>query len=220
MATFDYVEVPSAATRLHSRKRSTDLRPAVKIATALPHPEKAPRSATLTPTEPMSPSKVPSINFSQVLLSSAIPIPANAPATPRDTKGTPKLLSTKDPLSIPITTVNFKRFVSRAGPVFWLQDRLEEIVMWRRGWKYTSVWIAGYAFLCTSCSSSWRNALIWLHIRLLSSARSVTPDVSPIRCSPVQQPLDQARCPRSSQRDSNSTSTHSTSQRVEYRLVI
>ncbi|KAI0771430.1 hypothetical protein BC629DRAFT_1595665 [Irpex lacteus] len=148
MATFDYVEVPSAATRLHSRQRSTDLRPAVKIATALPHPEKAPRSATLTPTEPMSPSKVPSINFSQVLLSSAIPIPANAPATPRDTKGTPKLLSTKDPLSIPITTVNFKRFVSRAGPVFWLQDRLEEIVMWRRGWKYTSVWIAGYTFLC------------------------------------------------------------------------
>ncbi|KAI0087896.1 integral peroxisomal membrane peroxin-domain-containing protein [Irpex rosettiformis] len=148
MATFDYVDVPTAATRLQSRERSTDLRPAMKIVTALPHPEKVSRSTTLTPTEPMSPSKTPTINFSQVLLSSAIPLPANAPATPRDTKGTLKLLSTKDPLSIPITTVNFKRFVSRAGPVFWLQDRLEEIVMWRKGWKYTTVWVTGYAFLC------------------------------------------------------------------------
>lgn len=152
MATFDYVDVPAAATRLHSRGRSTDLRPAMKITTALPHPEKASRGAALTPTEPQSPSKTPTLNFSQVLLSSAIPLPANAPTTPRDTKGTPKLLSTKDPLSIPITTVNFKRFVSRAGPVFWLQDRLEEIVMWRKGWKYTSVWITGYVFLCASLS--------------------------------------------------------------------
>ncbi|KAI0697915.1 integral peroxisomal membrane peroxin-domain-containing protein [Cytidiella melzeri] len=148
MATLEYVEVPAAATRLQSRERTSDLRPAMKIATALPHPEKLPRAVYLSPTEPMSPSKSPVFNFSQALLSSAIPLPANASATPRASQGTPKLLSTKDPLSVPITTVNFKRFVSKAGPVFWLQDRLEEIVMWRKGWKYTSVWIAGYAFLC------------------------------------------------------------------------
>jgi hypothetical protein len=56
----------------------------------------------------------------------------------------------RDPLSIPITTVNFRRFVSKVGPVFWLQDRLEEILMWRRGWTVTSAWMAFYAFLCSS----------------------------------------------------------------------
>ena len=60
----------------------------------------------------------------------------------------PKLLSTKDPLSIPITTVNFRRFVAKVGPIFWLQDRIEEIVMWRKGWKYTAVWMCAYTFLC------------------------------------------------------------------------
>ncbi|KAH7910828.1 Peroxin/Dysferlin domain-containing protein [Hygrophoropsis aurantiaca] len=59
-----------------------------------------------------------------------------------------QLLSTRDPLSIPITTVNFRRFVSKVGPVFWLQDRIEEILMWKKGWKATCVWIAAYAFLC------------------------------------------------------------------------
>ncbi|KAK1224884.1 hypothetical protein PQX77_012196 [Marasmius sp. AFHP31] len=47
------------------------------------------------------------------------------------------LLSNKDPLSIPIMSVNFKEFIQRVGPVFWLQDRIEEIVCWRRGWKMT-----------------------------------------------------------------------------------
>ncbi|EAU82496.2 hypothetical protein CC1G_08247 [Coprinopsis cinerea okayama7 len=45
-------------------------------------------------------------------------------------------------------TNNFKRFVSKIGPVFWLQDRIEEIVLWKRGWKVTLTWMALYAFLC------------------------------------------------------------------------
>lgn len=154
MATLDYVDIPSAATRLQSHEPSKDLQPAMKILTSLPQPEKSSSSSSRglppTPTsQPMSPSKT-GFNLSQVLLSSALPLPANLPSTPRATQGTPKLLSTKDPLSIPITTVNFRRFVGKVGPVFWLQDRLEEIVMWRRGWKYTCVWIAAYAFLCAS----------------------------------------------------------------------
>lgn len=58
------------------------------------------------------------------------------------------LMSTKDPLSIPIMTNNFKRFVARVGPVFWVQDRIEEIMFWRRGWKVTGMWMAVYVFLC------------------------------------------------------------------------
>ncbi|KAF8632034.1 hypothetical protein AX15_002080 [Amanita polypyramis BW_CC] len=59
-----------------------------------------------------------------------------------------QLLSTKDPLSVPIMSANFRRFVSCVGPVFWLQDRVEEIIMWKRGWKVTCVWLAAYGFFC------------------------------------------------------------------------
>ena len=37
------------------------------------------------------------------------------------------------------------------GPVFWLQDHTnKEIVLWKRGWLRTTVWMAPlYAFLCS-----------------------------------------------------------------------
>ena len=49
-------------------------------------------------------------------------------------------------------TANFRRFVSRVGPIFWLQDRIEEIILWKKGWKRTAVWLAAYGFFCTSLS--------------------------------------------------------------------
>jgi len=57
-------------------------------------------------------------------------------------------MTTKDPLSIPIMSVNFKRFTSKIGPVYWMQDRIEEVVTWKKGWKVTAVWMSAYAFLC------------------------------------------------------------------------
>ncbi|EKM51769.1 uncharacterized protein PHACADRAFT_262101 [Phanerochaete carnosa HHB-10118-sp] len=154
MATIDYVEIPASATRLQScaSQGTSDLRPAVKVVTSLPHPESTPRGTPSTPASAQSPTAAATaksgFSLQQALLSSTFQLPANAPSAPRATKGTPKLLSTRDPLSIPITTANFRRFVAKVGPVFWLQDRLEEIVMWRRGWKYTAVWMCAYAFLC------------------------------------------------------------------------
>ena len=148
----DYVDIPSYATRLRSDKPSDDIRPAPKIVTSLPRPEHSPVRSSSTPTnQPMSPSKGGS-NLTSMLLSSALQLPANAPSAPRDYaagKGA-KLLSTKDPLSIPITTVNFKRFVAKSGPIFWLQDRVEEILLWKKSQRYTLVWMAAYAFICTS----------------------------------------------------------------------
>ena len=154
MATMDYVEIPSYATRLRSDSPSTDLRPAPKIVTSLPRPEHSPVRSSSSPasTQPMSPSRAGGSNLTSILLTSALQLPANTPTTPRTygkAKDAPRLLSTRDPLSIPITTVNFRRFVARAGPIFWLQDRVEEIVLWKRSWKYTLVWMAAYAFLCT-----------------------------------------------------------------------
>ncbi|KAJ8507420.1 hypothetical protein ONZ45_g10215 [Pleurotus djamor] len=69
-------------------------------------------------------------------------------STPVASVGKGKLLSTGDPLSIPITTVNSRRFVPRVGPVFWLRDRVAEILLWKRGWKVTCTWMAAYEFLC------------------------------------------------------------------------
>ncbi len=150
----DYVEVPSYATRLRSDRPSNDLRPAPKIVTSLPRPEHSPvRATSPASAQPMSPSKGGGSNLTSMLLSSALQLPANAPSTPRSKgKGALPLLSTRDPLSIPITTVNFRRFVAKAGPIFWLQDRVEEIVLWKKSWKYTLVWMAAYAFLCMSNS--------------------------------------------------------------------
>ncbi|KAI1794938.1 integral peroxisomal membrane peroxin-domain-containing protein [Ganoderma leucocontextum] len=147
MATMDYVDVPSYATRLRSGQ-SHDIRPAPKIVTSLPRPEHSPIAASPSTSQPMSPARATS-NLTSMLLSSALQLPANAPAAPRaQGKGGPRLLSNKDTLSLPITTVNFKRFVSKSGPIFWVQDRVEEIVLWKKGGKYTLVWMAAYAFIC------------------------------------------------------------------------
>ncbi|KAF8990954.1 hypothetical protein BDZ89DRAFT_1106687 [Hymenopellis radicata] len=85
---------------------------------------------------------------------------SSVPSAPQNTTGSPRpkkadkvpLMSAKDPLSIPVMSVNFRRFVSKIGAVFWMQDRVEEIVMWRRGWKVTTTWMAAYAFLCEAFS--------------------------------------------------------------------
>ncbi|KAI8994217.1 integral peroxisomal membrane peroxin-domain-containing protein [Trametes punicea] len=150
MATLDYVEVPSCATRLRSDQPNHELRPAAKVVTSLPRPDHSPVLNTLPIVQSTSPSKTGS-NLTSMLLTSTLQFPANAPATPivpSTKKGVPRLLSTRDPLSIPITTTNFRRFVAKSGPIFWLQDRVEEIILWKRSWKYTLVWMAAYAFLC------------------------------------------------------------------------
>ncbi|EIW81127.1 hypothetical protein CONPUDRAFT_137212 [Coniophora puteana RWD-64-598 SS2] len=166
MATFDYVDFPKDALRLSlaSVKETHNLRPAAKVHTSLPHsvPDQL---STASPISPTAKSFGPLSLFPQLLLSSALPPStpghgrsasqggqgqgAGSALTSTNPRGQPHtLLSTRDPLSIPITTVNFRRFVGKIGPLFWLQDRIEEIVAWKRGWKVTSVWIAAYGFLC------------------------------------------------------------------------
>lgn len=85
--------------------------------------------------------------LTSLLISSAMNIPASqSGSSPRGPTHT--LMSTKDPLSIPITTSNSRRFVSRVGVIFWILDRGEEVLMWRKGWKYTGAWVVGYSALC------------------------------------------------------------------------
>ena len=104
-------------------------------------------------------------HFTNAIMSAALNMPTpTTPSEPRKTAG--PLLSTRADLSIPITAVNFRRvcglflslhimyllasskFVSKSGAVFWLQDRIEEVIFWRKGWKVTVAWMMAYSFLC------------------------------------------------------------------------
>ena len=161
MATLEYVQIPPYATRLSPNSH----RAQPKVESSLPSPLR--RASTFK--SPASPINVTTIGGQAIsllpqLLLSSVNIPADAPGsegTKQPANGVPspansriisktKLLSSRDPLSIPISTANFRRFVAKVGPVFWLQDRVEEIILWRRGWRVTGSWMALYAFLCTS----------------------------------------------------------------------
>jgi len=145
MSTLSYVSVPGCATRLASK----DIKKPPKLKTALPHETQSHAKQSTAGATSSAFNLLP-----QILLSSSLPSnpnPTNEDGyNPRRKKQKQPivLISNKDPLSIQITTVNFKRFVERVGPVFWLQDRIEEVVLWKTGWKRTAMCLAVYAFLC------------------------------------------------------------------------
>ncbi|KAI6123391.1 hypothetical protein EDD16DRAFT_1566085 [Pisolithus croceorrhizus] len=173
MATFEYVDIPPEAIRLASCPQEGNVvRPAHKIPTTFPDPSTAsgffswhlhvdsasPENGAAS----SGPSKTALSIIPQLLLSSSLPAAAASAAasassgtglslfatSPRSGQSSQMLLSTRDPLSLPIVTNNFRRFVARVGPVFWLQDRIEEIILWKKGWKRTVVWLAAYGFIC------------------------------------------------------------------------
>lgn len=106
----------------------------------------------MSPTSPKDSATSPSrFNISSMLLTQALgSLPTPPPTNGQNVRqgGDQALMSAKDPLSIPIMSANFRRFIGKCGPVFWLQDRVEEVVMWRKGTAYTASWMAAYAFFC------------------------------------------------------------------------
>ena len=138
----DYVDIPSVARRL-SQNDGHPTQPQLRVQAPV-----KPVHSSVSPTEPTTsvPAKTMLGNLPAMLLASTAGIPTSGNFSGQRGPGT--LVSTRDPLSIPTTTVNFRRFVSKVGPIFWLQDRIEEILMWKRGWKVTTVWMAVYTFLC------------------------------------------------------------------------
>ena len=141
MAVFDYVDIPACATVVPAEAKN---HPDAKFHPSLP--PTSDDSASPTSTQGNTPTRAVFGNLPSLLLTSSLQIPTNALSeNPRNGS---QLLSTRDPLSVPTTTVNFRRFISRLGPVFWLQDRIEEVVTWRKGWKVTVMWMIAYSFLC------------------------------------------------------------------------
>ncbi|WVR04549.1 hypothetical protein IAU60_001556 [Kwoniella sp. DSM 27419] len=96
-----------------------------------------------------------STNVSDLLLSSLLPpnLPKlpTAPAQIGKKVGgasAPRELSTqREGLSLPLVSNNFRRFVTRVGPVFWLQDRMEEVLFWRKP-IWTMAWMMTWTFVC------------------------------------------------------------------------
>src|SRR6266545_3177143 len=152
METLGCLKVPVGANRIRRplEKNATEpyeLKDAPKTIVSLPNPSPPASPTDLKRRPPLLSSSVASPALSsipQLLLSASLPPLTPQPGAssssttfnPRkrmDPDG-PTLLSSKDPLSLPIMTNNFKRFVVAVGPVFWLQDRIEEIVLWKKGW--------------------------------------------------------------------------------------
>lgn len=152
MSTLEsWVEIPPYAAPIVDENEESTI--SQTILSPPSQPDVNPSSAQVTSdAKDSGPAKVPSGssitgNLTHAVLSAALNVPSSAtPSDPRKTAS--RLLSTRDSLSIPITTVNFRRFVSKTGAVFWLQDRIEEIIFWRKGWKVTTAWIVGYSFIC------------------------------------------------------------------------
>ncbi|KAH9002724.1 integral peroxisomal membrane peroxin-domain-containing protein [Lactarius hatsudake] len=141
MAVFEYVDIPASATLLPS---DLNHHADIKVQTSFPPTSHA--AAPDSQTSPSSAQRTVFGNLPGLLLASSLQISTNhSPENPRNVS---QLMSTRDPLSVPTTTVNFRRFISKIGPVFWLQDRIEEIITWRKGWKVTALWMAVYSFLC------------------------------------------------------------------------
>ncbi|WVQ74087.1 hypothetical protein IAR50_003672 [Cryptococcus sp. DSM 104548] len=91
-----------------------------------------------------------STNVSDLLLSSLLP--PNLPKIPSGGRttgsGGPRELTTqREGLSVPVLSNNFRRFVTRVGPIFWLQDRVEEVVFWRKP-VWTWGWMLTWTFIC------------------------------------------------------------------------
>ncbi len=147
MTIFEYVDIPVCATLLPSDvNHHSDI---IKVQTSLPsssHPAATDDQSSPSTVQGNAGTRSVFGNLPSLLLTSSLQLSTNPfNENPRNVS---QLMSTRDPLSVPITTVNFRRFISKIGPLFWLQDSVEEIITWRKGWKVTVLWMAVYCFLC------------------------------------------------------------------------
>ncbi|CAH7683593.1 Peroxin/Dysferlin domain-containing protein, partial [Phakopsora pachyrhizi] len=86
--------------------------------------------------------------LSNIISSSIVsPTRTSAPLNLESASPSSKSNLEKEPLSIQTTTLNFKNFVIKSGPIFTLQDAVEAILIWKNPIK-TVFWGSVWAFLC------------------------------------------------------------------------
>ncbi|WFD30376.1 hypothetical protein MSPP1_001395 [Malassezia sp. CBS 17886] len=79
-----------------------------------------------------------SASMQSVLVESLIAVQGGAARLPTDAR--------KAPLSVATTSVNFRGFVQKSGPMFYIQDSVEATLMWD-DWPWTTMWMAIWAVL-------------------------------------------------------------------------
>ncbi|KAH9824291.1 Peroxin/Dysferlin domain-containing protein [Melampsora americana] len=92
---------------------------------------------------------VSSVIASTVLGSTTSTNPITSPSHPnhQQTSNQTSITNDKESLSLQTTTTNFKNFVSKSGPIFWFQDKVEDILTWQ-DYLRTSFWACLWAWLC------------------------------------------------------------------------
>jgi hypothetical protein len=145
MSVFDYVDIPAYATSAPAEVKKPSGAKA-KVDISLPPSSNATDDSASSSSPGNTQTRTVFGNLPGLLLASSLQIPTNV--SNENPRKVSQLMSTRDSLSVPTTTVNFRRFISKVGPVFWLQDRVEEIVTWKKGWKVTVLWMMAYSFLC------------------------------------------------------------------------
>jgi len=150
----DYVHIPDGAQLLLDDGAIEEHTVSLPPPSPTSHNEQAMPAVTVSTPGSLhskaSHRRSPSSN-SSFIVSQTLTQVLNLPTLPveiTDRTSNHALLSTSYPLSLPITTVNFRRFVSRSGAIFWIQDRIEEIILWKRGQMYTFSFMAAFTFLC------------------------------------------------------------------------
>lgn len=147
-----YIPIPSSARLIDSPTGTpTPKAPAVPISNFPPTSQNTASTSSRKFSVPTATSI--STNVSDLLLSSLLPtnLPKLSQATARnDGPGRPRELSTqREQLSLPLVSNNFRRFVTKVGPLFWVQDRIEEILFWRKP-IWTWAWIMTWTLTCAS----------------------------------------------------------------------
>lgn len=167
----DAIDIPSYASRLDVDPSSLGTRQGTKLSVAPPKSDHGFVSPSSPRQTPPTPTKQP-FNIPSAILASGISLPSPTPRNSRKLDGKSgtdaNLLSTREPLSIPTTTTHFRRFAGKSGPIFWFQDRVEEVLMWKTGQKVTLAWMGAIAFLCEYIQGYVEFHVIYMNFRLFS----------------------------------------------------
>ncbi|PKI85186.1 hypothetical protein MVES1_001028 [Malassezia vespertilionis] len=105
-----------------------------------------------------------------LVINSMISVSGEPPRLPQDKR--------KSPLSVATTSINFRGFVKKSGPLFAIQDAIESTFMWD-DWLWTCVCMAAYA-------------IVMLHPRLLFCVAPATMVIILCNTYFVRYPLTQA----------------------------
>lgn len=122
----------------------------------------------------------------QALLSAALPsISKTTPPADTQQSKKPKLLSQDPPVSVPLLTIAFRRFIVKVTPIFYVQDRVEEVLLWKRGPRVGFMWAAAWGALCYYP----RLFLVLPHLILIAMIlnRTLHPPASPVQGAGEQQ---------------------------------